>query len=146
MIRTQGDRYVQYGRAKRSVEEVASGCRAPYRPTMVKEDGAEEKVYHLRSGGATVRLPGLSRRLTFMVVWGFGKQPVIMLTDLPRGSRKRAWRIVGVAEFRFYAIADGIKDVLYGRSRAPTAPESPLHHPILPSFAPVPKKVGRVHA
>ena len=188
------------------MEEVASGCRARYRTTVVREDGAEEKVYHLRFGGATVRLPGLSRRLTLMAIWGFGKQPLMLLTDLPRGSRKRAWRIVesylgrwrveetirfikqsydledirllsyerlrtmavlvmaaayftcvhlgsraklriltqhvykaaqrifGVAEFRFYAIADGIKNVLYGRSRAPTAPEPPPPSPNLALF------------
>ena len=54
----------------------------------------------------------------------------------------RAKRSVGVAEFRefrFYAIADGIKNVLYGRSRAPTPPEPPLHHAILASFASAPR-------
>lgn len=33
-----------------------------------------------------------------------------------------AQRIVGIAEFRFYAIADGIENVLYGRTRPVKAP------------------------
>jgi len=36
-----------------------------------------------------------------------------------------AQRIFGVAEFRFYAIADGIRQALYSRSRAPKRPKTP---------------------
>ena len=37
-----------------------------------------------------------------------------------------AQRIFGIADFRFCAEADGIRQVLYGRSGAPKAPETPL--------------------
>lgn len=36
-----------------------------------------------------------------------------------------AKRIFGLAEFRFYAVADGIQNVLFGRSGAVRAPPPP---------------------
>ena len=47
---------------------------------------------------------------------------------------KAAQRIFGIAEFRFYAIADGIKNSLFGRSRRIQAPESPPQSHNLPLF------------
>ena len=196
-IRMRGDRHVEHRRKRQAVREVVARCRGRYRTTVVREEGAGEKVYRLEFGSTTVRLPGSKKALTLMVVWGFGKKPLMLLTSLPRGSRKRAWRIVesylgrwrveetirfikqsydvedirlltyerlrtmavlvmaaayfacvylgrraklrilthdvyeaakriyGIAEFRLYAIADGIKNVLYGRSGAVRAPEPP---------------------
>jgi len=206
VIRMRGDRHVEHRRRKQAVEEVAAGCRPRYRATVVREEGAKEKEYRLRFGGTTVRLPGWKKPLTLMVVWGLGKRPLMLLTSLPRGSRKRAWRIVesylarwrveetirfikqsydledirlltyerlrtmavlvmaaayftcvhlgreaklrvltqhvykaaerifGIAEFRFYAIADGIKNSLFGRSRGVQAPEPPPQPQNLPLF------------
>ena len=141
-----------------------------------------------------------------MVVWGSDMKPLMILTSLPRASRKRAWRIVksyrgqwrveetirfikqshdvedirlltderlrtiavlvmavayftcvylgrgaklriltqhvyeavhrifGIAEFRFYAIADGIRNTLYGRSGALKPSEPPPSTPNLALF------------
>jgi hypothetical protein len=206
VIRMRGDRHVEHRRGRWAVREVAARCRPRHGATVVREDGTGEKVYRLRFGGTTVRLPGSPAPLTLMVVWGLGKEPLMLLTSLPRGSRKRAWRIVesylgrwrveetirfikqsygledirlltyerlrtmavlvmaaaffacvhlgsraklrilthhvyeaaqrifGVAEFRFYAIADGIKNVLFGRSRAVRASEPPPPSPTLALF------------
>lgn len=195
VIRMRGDRHVMHRRKKETVREVASRCRARYRTTVVREEGAKEKVYRLEFGGRQVRLPGMDKPLTLMVVWGFGQEPLMLLTSLPRGSRKRAWRIVesylgrwrveetirfikqsynledirlltyerlrtmavlvmavahftcvhlgretrlriltqhvydaakriyGIAEFGFYALADGIRQTLYSRSGGVKAPE-----------------------
>jgi hypothetical protein len=197
VIRMRGDRHVQVRGKLETVEAVARRCRPKYRTTIVREEGAKETVYRLGFGGTTVRLPGSKRSLSLMVVWGFGQKPLMLLTTLPRGSRKRAWRIVesylarwrveetirfmkqsydledirlltyerlrtmavlvmaaayfacvhlgrraklriltchvyeaaqrifGIAEFRFYAIADGIRQALYGRSGPSKAPEPP---------------------
>jgi hypothetical protein len=197
VIRMRGDRHVEYRRKLKSVEAIARQCQPRYRTTIVREDGAKETVYRLGFGGTTVRLPGSKKSLSLMVVWGFGQRPLMLLSSLPRGSRKRAWRIVesylarwrvektirfmkqsydledirllsyerlrtmavlvmaaayfacvhlgsraklriltchvyeaaqrvfGIAEFRFYAIADGIRQALYGRSGPPKAPKPP---------------------
>jgi hypothetical protein len=206
VIRMRGDRHVEHRGGVRAVKEVAARCRPRHGATVVRQEGAGEKVYRLHFGGTTVRLSGSTKPLTLMVVWGFGQEPLMLLTSLPRGSRKRAWRIVesylgrwrveetirfikqsyqledirllsyerlrtmavlvmaaafftcvhlgsqarlrilthhvyeaaqrifGVAEFRFYAIADGIKNVLYSRSRAVRAPNPPPPSPSLTLF------------
>ena len=197
VVRMRGDRKVESRRSRESMEAVAQRCQPKYRTTIVREEGAREKVYRLGFGGTTVRLPGLRKPLSLVVVWGFGQKPLMLLSTLPRGSRKRAWRIVesylarwrveetirfmkqsyavedirllgyerlrtmavlvmaaayftcvylgskaklriltchvyeaaqrifGIADFRFYAIADGIRQALYGRSGASRAPEPP---------------------
>jgi hypothetical protein len=207
VIRMRGDRHVVHRKRLESVEAVARRCRPKYRTTIVREEGAKEMVYRLGFGGTTVRLPGSRKSLSLMVVWGFGQKPLMLLSTLPRGSRKRAWRIVesylarwrveeairfmkqsydledirllsyerlrtmavlvmaaayfacvhlgsraklriltchvyeaaqrifGIADFRFYAIADGIRQALYGRSgplEAPTPPPAPQNLPLFP--------------
>jgi hypothetical protein len=197
LVRMRGDRHVVHRRKRETVEAVAHRCRPKYRETIVREEGAKEKVYRLGFGGTTVRIPGSKRPLSLVVVWGFGQHPLMLLSTLPLGSRKRAWRIVesylarwrveetirfmkqsydledirllsyerlrtmavlvmaasyfacvhlgsraklrvltchvyeaaqrifGVAEFRFYAVADGIRQALYGRSGPSKAPKPP---------------------
>jgi hypothetical protein len=206
VIRMRGDRHVKHRRRTEAVSVVAAGCRARFSARVVKEEGAKEKVYRLRFGGTTVRLPGSKKPLTLMVVWGLADKPLMLLTSLPRGSKKRAWRIVqsylarwrveetirfikqsydledirlltyerlrtmavmvmavayftcvhlargaklrilthhvyeaaqrifGISEFRFYAIADGIKNALFGRSGGIKAPEPPPPSPNLSLF------------
>lgn len=206
LVRMRGDRHVEHRRKTQTVDRVAAGCRLRYQTTVIKEEGAKETVYRLRFGGTTVRLPGSKKPLSLLVVWGFGERPLMLLSSLPRGSRKRAWRIVesylsrwrveetirfikqsyavedirllsyerlrtmavlvmavayfacvhlgsraklvilahhvykaaqriyGIADFRFYAVADGIKNVLYGRSGGLKAPAPPPPDPTLALF------------
>jgi hypothetical protein len=202
VIRMRGDRDLERGGRRERVEELARRCRLRYRATVIREDGAKERVHQLAFGGLRVRFPGSRRGLSLVVVEGLGKAPLMLLSTLPLGSRKRIWRIVesylarwrveetirflkqsyrledirllsyerlrtmavlvmavayfacvhlgsgaklriltahvyraarrifGLADFRFYAVADGIKHVLFGRSTAPRPPE-PL--PLPPS-------------
>jgi len=206
VVRMRGDRHVESRRNRERVDTIAERCRPKYRTSIVREEGAREKVYHLAFGGTTVRLPNSRKPLSLMVVWGFGKRPLMLLSSLPRGSRKRAWQIVesylarwrveetirfmkqsydmedirllsyerlrtmavlvmaaayftcvylgsraklriltchvyeaaqrifGIADFRFYAIADGIRQALYGRSGASKAPKPPPPAPNLSLF------------
>lgn len=196
VIRMRGDRHVVLGRGRRKeVREVAASCRRRYRHTVVKEEGKRERVFHLAFGGCAVRFPGSERRLSLVVIDGFGKEPLMLLTTREIGrSRKRLWsvvesylarwrveetirfikqsygledirlltyerlrtmaalvmaaayfacvflgrraklrilvhniyrvarRIYGVPEFRFYAIADGIKELLFARPGLPRTP------------------------
>jgi hypothetical protein len=207
VVRMRGDRKVERAGKRETVEAIAQRCPIRYRTTIVREEGAKETVYRLGFGGTTVRLPGSSKSLSLMVVWGFGQKPLMLLSTLLRGSRKRAWRIVesylarwrveetirfmkqsydledirllsyerlrtmavlvmaaayftcvhlgsraklriltchvyeaaqrifGIADFRFYAIADGIRQALYGRSgplEAPTPPPAPQNLSLFP--------------
>ena len=112
-------------KATRTVLEATGG-----RGVVVKEEGAKEKEYRLRFGATTVRLPGWRKPLTLVVVRGLGTKPLMLLTSLPQGSRKRVWRVVE----SYLAIADGIKNSLFGRSRPVQAPEPPPQPPNLPLF------------
>lgn len=206
VIRMRGDRYLEYRRRLQTVEALAERCTPKHWKTVVREEGAKEKIYRLAFGGMKVRFPGSRVPLSLVVVWGFGPRPLMLLTTLPFGSKKRAWQIVesylgrwkveetirfikqsydledirllsyerlrtmatlvmavayfacvelgrrarlrilaahvyeaskrifGLAEFRFYAVADGIQHVLYGRSGGVKAPPPPLPSPNLSLF------------
>lgn len=206
VIRMRGDRHLEYRRRLQTVEALAERCEPKHWKTVVREEGAKEKVYRLAFGGMKVRFPGSSVPLSLLVVWGFGKRPLMLLTTLLFGSKKKAWRIVesylgrwkveetirfikqsyeledirllsyqrlrtmavlvmavayfacvhlgrqaklrilavhvykaskrifGLAEFRFYAVAEGIQHVLYGRSRGVKEANPPPPSPYLSLF------------
>lgn len=95
LIRQRGDRHLIWKRSAQAVEAIATCCRRPYRETIVKQNGEEEKIYDLRFGATPVRFPGSDRPLMLVVVEGFGKRPLMLLTTLPvRRSRKSVWRVV----------------------------------------------------
>jgi hypothetical protein len=188
LIRQRGDRYLEVGRSRRLVKQIAARCRRRYRETVIKETPQGEKVYQLDIGGCRVRFPGFEPALSLVVVDGFGEQPLLLLTTLEiKRSRRSLWRVVesylarwrveetirfikqsyqledirlltyerlrnlaalvmvtayfacvylgktvklkilvqhidqaakriyGIPEFRYYALADGIKQILYSR-------------------------------
>jgi len=198
LIRQRGDRHLIWRRSAQTVEATAARCRRPYRQTIIKQTGEQEKIYDLRFGATPVRFPGIDRPLMLVVVEGFGQRPLMLLTTLPvRRSYKSVWRVVesylarwrveetirfikqsyqlenirlllyerlrtmatlvmavayfaavhlgkqvklavfaqhllcaaqriyGVPEFRLYALADGIKQVLFS-SRRGIGPPSPI--------------------
>jgi hypothetical protein len=94
VIRMRGDRHVEYRRRLERVDALAARCPVQYRKTVVRQKGGREKVYPLAFGGLRVRFPGMATPLSLLVVRGFGQKPLMLLTTLPFGSRKRAWRIV----------------------------------------------------
>lgn len=207
LVRMRGDRHLVWRRGGRSVEWIAERIGRPYRQTVVKEEGAKERVYELRFGATTVRVPGYEQKLSLVVVEGLGRRPLMLLTTLRTGrSKKRCWRVVesylsrwrveetirfikqsyeledirllryerlrsmatlvmavayfacaylgrraklriliqhvyrasqriyGIPEFRFYAVADGIKQVLFGRRRRPGSEPGPGSSPELLLF------------
>ncbi|MCP4963954.1 MAG: hypothetical protein GY926_01830, partial [bacterium] len=95
LIRQRGDRHLIWRRKAQAVEAIAERCRRPYRQTIVKQTGEEEKIYDLRFGATPVRFPGVDRPLMLVVVEGFGRRPLMLLTTLPvRRSYKSVWRMV----------------------------------------------------
>ena len=204
LIRQRGDRHLIWRRSAQAVEAIAARCRRPYRQTIIKQTGEEEKIYDLRFGATPVRFPGVDRPLMLVVVEGLGRRPLMLLTTLPvRRSYKSVWRVVesylarwrveetirfikqsyqledirlllyerlrtmvtlvmavayfaavhlgkqaklavfaqhllraaqriyGVPEFRLYALADGIKQVLFSSRRGIGPPQPLPEHGIL---------------
>jgi hypothetical protein len=96
MVRQRGDRHLLYRGAKANCLQLALSCKTPYAETLVKEKEGEEEVYHIEFGFLPVRLPEYpARALWLVVVKGFGKEPLMILTTEPmRRNRKVLWRVV----------------------------------------------------
>jgi hypothetical protein len=96
MVRQRGDRYLLYRGKRTAGLELAFSCKTPYAETLLKEKEDEEEVYHIQFGFLPVRLPEHpARPLWLVVVKGFGKEPLMVLTTEPmRRNRKVLWRVV----------------------------------------------------
>ena len=109
LIRLVGSRYLQYGGKEVIAEDLAKTCSPLYSETIVKLDDGKEKVYHIEFGYRSVRFPGSKENLGLLVVWGFGRDPMMLLTTEPlRRSRKVLWRLVR-AYIRRWAIEETIR-------------------------------------
>ena len=93
LVRQRGDRHLLYKRKARSGLELASSCNTPYAAKIIKEKEGEEKTYFIEFGFMPVRLPECPKRpLWLVVVKGFGKTPLMLLTTEPmRRNRKVLW-------------------------------------------------------
>jgi len=95
VIRQVGNRHVMFNGKLRAELDVALGCKMKYAEIIVKETRKGEKIYNLEFGARKVKLPGRDEQMTLVVVRGFGKIPLMLLTNVEvKGSRKSAWRIV----------------------------------------------------
>ncbi|MCK4565074.1 MAG: transposase [Verrucomicrobia bacterium] len=95
VIRQVGNRHVVFNGKLREELEVAEGCAMKYAETIVKETRKGEKVYHLEFGVRRVKLPSRDEQMALVVVRGFGRKPLMLLTNVEvKSSRKSIWRIV----------------------------------------------------
>ena len=93
LVRQRGDRHLLYKRKARNGLELASLCNTPYAAKIIKEKEGEEKTYLIEFGFMPVRLPECPKRpLWLVVIKGFGKTPLMLLTTEPmRRNRKVLW-------------------------------------------------------
>jgi len=109
LIRLIGHRTLLWGGKEVLAEALAKDCPMLYAETVVNLNDGKEKVYHIEFGYRTVRLPGRDEQLGFVVVRGFGQEPMMLLTTEPlRKSRKVLWRLVR-AYIRRWAIEETIR-------------------------------------
>jgi hypothetical protein len=95
IVRMRGDRHVIYRGRSREMWSVAEGCPLPYAETIVRVDEGKEKVYTLSYGYRPVGLPGREEELYLVVVTGLGREPLLLLTNLPmRKNRHVLWEVV----------------------------------------------------
>ena len=95
IIRMTGDRHLTFRGRNRLTEDLARGCPLWYRESIIKEDQGEENTYHLEYGYRKVRFPGRKEELWLVVVTGFGKKPLMLLTNIPqRKNRSCLWFVV----------------------------------------------------
>jgi hypothetical protein len=196
VFRQRGDRHALYKGRPVAMMALAAICPLPWAETIVKEEDGEEKVYRLEFGSLPVRLPEWPEvPLWLVVVKGFGKEPMMLLTtERMKKSRKSVWwavrayltrwkveetiryikqsyaledirvltyeriknlvtlvfacfyfvagwlgtkvklevlalhvldsakRLFGIPDFRYYALSDGIKDILLRVGKGPLLP------------------------
>lgn len=88
VIRSTGKRFVvDRKNIKRSVSELGAKCRLRYQARIIKIQDGQEKSYDLRYGVEPIRLVGREERLHLVVVAGFGKAPILLLTNALAGAR-----------------------------------------------------------
>ena len=90
------ERYVKSWKRKVMCGELASECRMLYREVVEFDHHGEEKRVTIEFGVVPVRLPDIPDKLLHMVVVrGFGKQPMMLLTTLAKNtSRAALWQVV----------------------------------------------------
>ena len=210
IVRLVGDRHILYRGKKVVAEELARSCPLLYTDRVIKEDKEQEQAYTVSYGFRRVKLPGRKERLWMVVVTGFGKEPLLLLTtEEMENKRQRLWwaieayltrwrieetirfvkqgyqledirvltydrlrnmmglvlaasyfaavylgvrakmeilvthvlkaskRIFGIPDFRYYAIADGIRELLNRHNKRPVKPfKTLINENQLPLFDP----------
>jgi hypothetical protein len=95
IVRQRRDRHLVFRGRRRSVLEIAEGCPLLYAETVVAMDGEKEKAYTIEFGYRKVKLPGREESLYLVVVRGFGREPLMLLTPLVmRRNREVLWSVV----------------------------------------------------
>ena len=111
MIRVRGDRGLRTAQGIDSAVNLARSCPMLFHETIVREEAGQERLIHLACGLRKVRLPNRREELTLVVVKGFGKEPLMILTNLNvRRSRKSIWHVV-VSYITRWRIEDVIRFV-----------------------------------
>lgn len=96
IIRQRGDRHLLHKGKLKETLELAQNCKTPYAETVIKEKDGKEKAYFIHFGFVAVRLPEHpEKQLWLVVVKGFGKTPLMLLTTEPmRRNREVLWWMV----------------------------------------------------
>jgi len=95
IIRMRGDRHVLFRGKSRSMEEVARDCPLVYADRVVKEAKGKEEAYSLEYGYRKIKLPEYEKPLYLMVIRGFGRKPLILLTPIElRKKRSLLWWVL----------------------------------------------------
>lgn len=95
LFRLRGDRQLVCGGKARSALSAAQSCPMPYAETTLRERDGKPCAVRVEFGARRVRLPWRDDDLWLVVVKGFGKEPLMLLTntDITK-SRKSLWRVV----------------------------------------------------
>jgi len=121
VIRSVGQRSViNRQRRKVTVHHLGACCRLRYQARVIKIEKGQEQVYQLHYGAEPFRLPGQEEALTLVVVAGFGKEPLLLLTNvLPVRDSQSLWWIVQIyltrwkieETFRFIKQSYNLEDI-----------------------------------
>ena len=95
LIRMTKQRHLVFRGRSRNVLELAQSCPMSFHDQVIRETEEGEKTCQISYGFRRVKLPGKKQQLFLVVVKGFGKEPLMLLTNVPvKKSRKSLWFIV----------------------------------------------------
>lgn len=115
LVRQRGDRQLLYKGKLKNELELAETCKTPYSETIVKEKDGTEKAYFLHYGFLPVRLPEYTARpLWLVVVKGFGKKPLMLLTTEPMRRHRKTVQWALDAYLTRWRIEDTIRFIKQG--------------------------------
>ncbi len=113
IIRLMGNRHLIYKGRSILALDIAHQCPLPYTETVVKQqkDGTE-KAYDISFGVRRVRLPRHPNKpLSMVVVKGYGKKPLMILTTQPVKKNYKSIRKIVYSYFTRWRIEDTIRFV-----------------------------------
>jgi len=88
---------------------IAAGCRLKYQKNIVRIIHGKEFHFTLRFGSVPVRLPDMDTPLNMVVVAGFSRQPMMLLTSLKLGSTEKDLWFVIQAYMKRWSIEETIR-------------------------------------
>jgi hypothetical protein len=95
IIRLTGSRDLVFRGRKRNSLELAGSCPMSFHDQIIRETEEGEKAFQISYGFRRVKLLGNKQQLFLVVVKGFGKEPLMILTNVQtKKSRKSLWFIV----------------------------------------------------
>ena len=98
VIRLQRKRDLVHRGVKKNCHELAQVLACPFKATLIKYEDGKEKVRTVCYTAVSVKLPGADEQLVLVVVKGFGKDPLMLLTNCAVNFRQKdsVWRIVEI--------------------------------------------------
>ena len=95
IVRLVGDRHLIYRGRKVLTLELANNCPVLYSERIIKQNKDQEQAYNIDYGFRKVNLPGFKETLFLVVVKGFGRTPMMLLTtEKMEKKRQCVWWII----------------------------------------------------
>ena len=95
IIRLKGDRHLLYRGKKVLALDLAKSCPILYSERIIKQDKDQGQAYSVEYGFRKVKLPGRKETLFIVVVKGFGRDPMMLLTtEKMEKKRQCVWWII----------------------------------------------------
>ncbi len=110
LVRQRGDWQLLYKGKLKTELDLAGMCKTPYSETIIKEKDGTEKAYFLNYGYLPVRLPEYpARPLWLVVIKGFGRKPLMLLTTEPMRRHRKTLKWALDAYLTRWRIEDTIR-------------------------------------
>ena len=110
IIRMVGSRDLIYKGRKVNAFELAASCKMIFAERIMREDKKREKSYHIEFGFRRVKLPGFKKEnLNMVVVNGFGKKPMMLLTNIEFTKSRKSLLSIVLSYIRRWQIEETIR-------------------------------------